>query len=160
MSMPRDDLPFCECRWLERAAHDPHCPVEFDPELNEYNLKTTDGGSMRIYHCPFCSGRAPESLRSRMFSEVTATEASRLHLLTKDITTETELRAVLGDPTRTFEPGVTTTEAEVEGQAPVAHTAKTLHYKQHSETTTITATVSRDGRVRISFRGKYVGPPA
>ena len=58
-AMPREDLPFCDCKWLERAAHDAHCPVEFDPELNEYNLKTSDGGSMRIYHCPFCAGRAP-----------------------------------------------------------------------------------------------------
>lgn len=160
MSMPRDDLPFCDCRWLERAAHDQHCPVEFDPKLNEYNLKTTNGGSMRIYHCPFCSGRAPESLRSQMFAVVSPEETIRLHLLTKGITNEAELRATLGEPTHTFEPGVVSVDAEVDGHAPEIRTAKSLRYDQHSETATISANVARDGRVRISFSGKYIGPPS
>src|SRR4051812_30625219 len=78
-SMPRDDLPFCDCGWLERAAHDPRCPVEFDPELNEYNVRTSNGESMRIYHCPFCAGRAPEAVRAQMFATVSVEETMRLH---------------------------------------------------------------------------------
>ena len=63
--MLRKDLPFCDCHWLERAAHDPDNPIQFDPELNEYNLKASGGHSLRIYHCPFCAGRAPESLQAQ-----------------------------------------------------------------------------------------------
>lgn len=160
MSMPRDDLPFCECRWLERAAHDKHCPIEFDSKLNEYNLKSADGSSWRIYHCPFCSGRAPASLRSQMFAEVSSAEAIRLHQLTKNITNEAELRDTLGEPTHTFEPGVISAADEVDGRAREVRTARSLTYDQHSDTATISATVSRDGRVSISFSGKYVGPPS
>lgn len=160
MSMPRDDLPFCDCRWLERAAHDDCCPVEFDPKLNEYNLKTTNGGSMRIYHCPFCSGRAPESLRSQLFAVISHEETARLHHLTRHITTEAELREVLGAPTHTFEPGLVTVDPEVDGHAPEVRTAKSLRYDQHSDTATISATVARDGRVWISFSGKYIGLPS
>lgn len=158
--MPRDDLPFCDCRWLERAAHNLHCAVEFDPELNEYNLKTADGGLMRIYHCPFCAGRAPESLRSRLFAVISPEETVRLHELTKRITNETELREALGEPTGTFEPGVVVVDAEVDGHAREVRTAKRLDFNQHSDTATISAVVSRDGRVRISFSGKYIGLPS
>ncbi len=157
MSMPRDDLPFCECRWLERAAHDTHCPIEFDVKLNEYHLKTSNGGSMMIYHCPFCSGRAPKSLRSQMFATIPPEETVRLHVLTKHITNETELRATLGDPSHTFEPGIISMDAEVDGHAREVRTAKSLRFDQHSETATISATVARDGRVRIFFSGKYIG---
>lgn len=155
--MPREDLPFCDCRWLERAAHDPSCPVEFDPQLNEFSLKTANGGSMNIYHCPFCAGKAPQSLRSRLFAEITAEETCRLHLLTKDICTVTDLRSVLGEPTQTLEPGIIRTDAEEGCLAPAVHAFTSMRYEQHSDTAVIDASVSQDGRVRISFRGKYIG---
>ena len=110
--MPRDDLPLCDCRWLERAAHDPDNPIEFDPELNEYNLKTPKGHSLRIYHCPFCAGRAPESLRGQMFATVSSEETVRLHQLTKDLKTEAEVLSSLGKPTYVFEPGMTSSEPD------------------------------------------------
>lgn len=160
MSMLHDDLPFCECRWLERAAHDLHCPIEFDSKLNEYNLKTTNDSSMRIYHCPFCAGRAPVSLRPQMFAVISPQETIRLHQLTKHITNETELRDTLGEPTQTFEPGVVVEDAEFDGHAAEVRTAKSLRYDQHSETAVISATISRDGRARISFAGKYLGLPS
>lgn len=74
-SMPRKDLPFCNRHWLERAAHGPDNPVQFDPELNEYNLKAPGGPSLRIYHCPFCAGRAPEFLRAQNWATVPAEES-------------------------------------------------------------------------------------
>ena len=156
--MPRDDLPFCECRWLERAAHDPNCLIEFDPELNEYNLKTTNGGSMLFYHCPFCSGRAPESLRGQMFATVTHEETTRLHQLTKDLKTESDVVALLGEPTHTFDPGVVSWSREEDDKPREITTCKALRYDDHSETATINVNVGRHGKVRISFTGKYIGP--
>jgi hypothetical protein len=47
--MSCEDLPFCDCQWLERAAHDRDNPIEFDPELNEYNLKTSRSHSLRAF---------------------------------------------------------------------------------------------------------------
>jgi hypothetical protein len=157
--MPRDDLPFCDCRWLERAARDPACPVEFDPEINEYNLKTSKGGSMRLYHCPFCAGRAPESLRAQLFATVSSDETFQLHQLTKDLKTEANVRAHLGEPTHVFDPGVVCESAPTDDRPTEIKTAKSLRYDQHSETATIDVTVGRHGKVSITFSGKYLGKP-
>ena len=155
--MPRGDLPFCDCRWLERAAHDPTCPIEFDPELNEYSLKTTNGGSMAIYHCPFCAGRAPESLRAKMFATVSSEETVRLHQLTKELKTEADVLARLGEPTNAFDPGHTSIESTEDDKPGRIHTCKTLRYDNYSDTATIEVYVERQGTVQIIFSGKYVG---
>lgn len=158
--MPREDLPLCDCRWLERAAHDAACPIEFDLELNEYNLKTTNGGSMRIYHCPFCAGRAPHSLRAQMFATVSSDETIRLHQLTKDLKTEEDVLAHLGKPTHVFDPGATIAEPDDGDKPGEIRTCKSLRYESHSDTATINVNVGRHGKVRISFSGKYVGRPS
>jgi len=155
--MPRTDLPFCECRWLERAAHDPHCAIEFDPEVNEFHLQTTGGGFMRIFHCPFCAGRTPESLRAQMFATVSTEETTRLHLLTKDLKTEEEVRACLGEPTCVLEPGETVERGESEDRQGEIRACKTLRYNALSDTATINVNVGRYGKVGIWFSGKYVG---
>jgi hypothetical protein len=158
--MPRDDLPFCDCHWLEQAAHDPTSPIQFDPELNEYNLKLANGGIMRLYHCPFCAGRAPASLRAKMFATVSSEETSRLHLLTKDLKTETDVLASLGQPTETFDPGYSSTAPEQENKPGAIRTYKTLRYDNYSDTAVIEVQVGRHGKVQIIFFGKYVGKPS
>lgn len=159
MNGPREDLPYCDCRWLEKAAHDAHCPIEFDPELNEYNLKTSNDGWMRIYHCPFCAGRAPESLRAQMFANVSADETIRLHQLTKDLKTEGDVLACLGEPTHVFQPGAGNADPDEDDKPGEIRTCKSLRYDSHSNTATISVNVGRYGKVRISFSGKYVGNP-
>ncbi|HEY3897717.1 MAG TPA: hypothetical protein VGM54_03840 [Chthoniobacter sp.] len=158
--MPREDLPFCRCRWLERAAHDPKCPIEFDAEMNEYHLvHSTGGGYSLIYHCPFCAGRAPKSLRSKMFATISSEESARLHRLTKDLKTENEVRALLGEPTHVFDPGLAREEPEKNGKPGRVMMWKSLRYESHSETAAIDVRVNRHGEVSISFQGKYIGKP-
>jgi hypothetical protein len=156
--MPREDLPYCQCKWLETAAHDPDCPIEFDAELNEYHLKHGKGYSL-IYHCPFCAGRTPKSLRGQMFARVSDEEAVRLHLLTKDMKTEDDVRVGLGEPTHVFEVGAMEWEKDTEEKAGEIRACKTLQYDQCSETATIRVNVGRYGQVNISFSGKYIGKP-
>jgi hypothetical protein len=166
MTMPREDLPFCECGWLECAARDPHCPIEFDPEVNEYHIKTSQPGSMSIYHCPFCAGRAPESLRDELFATVPTEETFRLHRLTKNLKTEEDVLACLGAPTHVFDPGATWEEPGKDGKPGEIRTCKTLQYDGQSDTAIIRVNVGRYGKVRISFSGKEIaklhktGPPA
>src|SRR5207248_1969058 len=119
--MPREDLPFCDCRWLERAAHDPDNPIQFDHELNEYNLRTPRGHSPRIYHCPFCAGRAPESLRAQLWATVPPEESDRLRELIKDIRTESDAIRTFGASTDILEPGGSCTEAEREDTPSYIH---------------------------------------
>ena len=157
--MPRDDLPLCDCRWLERAAHDPDNPIEFDPELNEYNLKTPHRHSFRIYHCPFCAGRAPESLRAQMFATVPAEEEVRLHNLTKDLKTENDVIDALGEPTYILNPGSVQTEPDADNAPGKIRTFKVLRYNSASDTALIEADVDAHGNASISFSGKYIGRP-
>jgi hypothetical protein len=156
--MPRENLPFCDCRWLDRAARDPLCPIEFDRELNEYHLKTANG-FMLIYHCPFCAGRAPDSLRPQIFATVTPEETTRLHLLTKNLKTEKQVLAHLGPPTRVFDPGAVIAEPDKDGKPGEIRACRSLRYENHSDTATINVNVGRYGKVRISFSGKYIGKP-
>jgi hypothetical protein len=159
MATPRFDLPFCDCRWLERAAHDPDCPIEFDPRLNEYNLLTSNGGMMGIYHCPFCSGRAPESLRAKMFETVSVEETHRLHHLTMNLKTEKDVRAALGEPTDLYDPGATSIGPDKSGEPGEIRTWKTMRYSNQSATAVINVNVDRHGKVTISWRGKHIGSP-
>ena len=157
--MPREDLPLCDCRWLERAAHDPDNPIEFDPELNEYNLRTPHGHSLRIYHCPFCAGRAPESLRAQMFATVPSEEEVRLHNLVKDFKTEKDVIDALGEPTYIMNPGTIQTEPDGENAAGESRSFKTLRYESASDTAVINVDVDPHGNASISFSGKYIGKP-
>ena len=38
MNMPRDDLPGCDCRSLERATHDPDNPIEKEEPENMFGI--------------------------------------------------------------------------------------------------------------------------
>lgn len=159
MGIPRADLPPCDCGWFEQAARDPDCSVEFDPMLNEYNLKTANGGSMRMYHCPFCAGRAPESLRCQMFAEIPLSETHRLRALTREIKTEEDALRVLGQPKHRYDPGAFSLAPEREGQAPEMKCYLTLIYDQHSATADIHVTIDHSGRTSVSFQGRYIGLP-
>jgi hypothetical protein len=145
--------------WLERVAHDPDCPINFDPELNEYNL-IYGHHTMRIYHCPFCAGRAPESLRDQLFATVPEEETARLHRLTMDLKTEEEVLAKLGEPTQVFEMGGGMQDAERDGVPGDIHTYRAIAYDNYSEFANIRVTVGRYGKVRISFFRKYLGRPS
>jgi hypothetical protein len=157
--MPRADLPFCDCRWLERAAHDPDNPIQFDPELNEYNLKTSSGHSLRIYHCPFCAGRAPESLRAQMFATVSSEESERLHRLVQEIQSKADAIRVLGTPTDVLEPGGRCIEPERDGRPSYIHLYKTLRYESVSDTAVLDVHIDQYGRATTSLCGKYLGKP-
>jgi hypothetical protein len=81
---PSKEIGTCKCDWLEHAADDPKCPVEFDAELNEYHLVRGPKDYLLIYYCPFCGGSPPKSRRGRLFHALTDTERQRLVMLTKE----------------------------------------------------------------------------
>ena len=144
----------------ERAAHDPDNPIEFDPELNEYNLKTPHGHSLRIYHCPFCAGRAPDSLRGQMFADVSSEEAIRLHKLIKDIKTEGDVISALGEATYVVDPGTTCADPDKDGKPGKIHTFKTLRYEALSDDGPGSSKRISTGMGKLSsFYGKYIGKP-
>ena len=155
--MPRDDLPFCDCQWLERAAHDPDNPIVFDSQLNEYNLKTASGHSLRVYHCPFCAGRAPESLRAQMFATVSPEEAERLHKVLQQVHSEADAVRVFGKPTHILDPGGRCTEPERDGRPSYIHLQRTLRYESVSDTAVVDVHIDQYGQTTASLCGKYLG---
>lgn len=157
---PNPNAPDCECRWFERAAKDPEVPVVFDEMMHEYNLINHRGGFLRLYHCPFCGGKAPKSLRASYWTVVSTEESRRLHQLTKDIRTPEELFAALGAPDSDFEisGGMTTNDSETEAPITVVAPRKVI-FTSLSETADIHVTIDRYDRLKFSYRGRYIGPP-
>src|SRR5262245_48662227 len=76
------------CQHSEDTPPNPHFPIRYDADLNEYSMvwRIGDGyGAMMIYHCPFCGGRTPKSRRDQLFADVPQSEYERLAQLTAGI---------------------------------------------------------------------------
>ncbi len=171
----------CKCGYLQRAADDPSSPIVFDPELNEYNFEYPDPelneysfedpspcgdgaregtkATLRMYHCPFCGGAAPESKRELLFAVISAKEQRRLYELLDGIKTIDEAIRVLGPPDEDGPHGVTQSHPEREGKAPTVQSFRTLNYRQLSETAEVCIVDYQKDRVHVMLRGKYIGLP-
>src|ERR1041384_3533822 len=122
----KTELP-CDCGSLAHAAREPALPIEFDPRLNEFNFLYATG-KMRIYHCPFCGGKAPESLRRNLFVQIPRAEADRLFRLTDGLKTVAEVLEALGPPDRDSPRGVVVSEPDSADQPPRTVARRTLVY--------------------------------
>jgi hypothetical protein len=159
---PNQNGPLCKCGFLERSSKDQEMPIKFDPELNEYNFIFTaangEEASMRIYHCPFCGGRAPESKRGELFAKVSKDEISRLSKLTENIHTLEDALRGLGEPDVDDPNGMVVTTPERGGNPETTEVFRVLTYKKLSKTADVFVSVLPNGRVaHISFGGKYIG---
>lgn len=159
----------CRCGYLQQQADDPRSPIVFDRKLNEYNYvypcAPGDGdceGSksmLRIYHCPFCGGVAPESKRDLLFAVITAEEEQRLTELVRGITSLDDAVRVLGLPDRDEPRGATQRMPEQEGQPPAIDSFRVLIYSGLSETAEVSITDYRDRGLSVRLQGKFVGLP-
>jgi hypothetical protein len=149
----------CECGTLDRAAKDPDLPFEFDARLNEFNL-VHGLGRMRIYHCWFCGGKAPESLRAALFSQVSREEYQRLFRIADACKNVSDVIAFLGPPDRDVPMGSQSGKREAEGQPPQMAAYRHLTYAKLSDSADLNFDLHPDGRVAsYSVSGKYVGTP-
>jgi hypothetical protein len=160
----------CTCRYLEHAADDPASPIVFDAELNEYNFEYPspcgDGSceagkaSLRIYHCPFCGGAAPESKRPALFTTFTPEEQGRLYRLFDGMQTLQDVVEALGPPDEDKERGLTVRVPEQEGKAPTLRRFRTLRYCRLSDTADVEVYADpAEGKVQVTLMGKYIGAP-
>jgi hypothetical protein len=157
-SKGKTDRP-CDCGALEYFARDPRVPIEFDPDLREYNI-VNDSGETRIHYCPFCGGKVPESLRSTQFAQVSLEEKRRLFALTEDLKTEADLVAALGPPDLDSPMGTLVLEPEADGRPPRASAYRVVRYKGLSDIADLCVDLHPDGRLASRWvLAKYVGPP-
>ena len=159
-NMPNPDAPQCECRWFERAVRDESIPVVFDALMNEYRLVHDAGrGYSLFYHCPFCGGRAPDSLRGTYWTEVSLEESHRLQDLTKNIKTPEQLFEAFGNPDQDFEVSGGFTTPGSEGEPPETMLGpRRVVFKGLSDTADVHVRIDRYDRLRFSFAGRYIGP--
>lgn len=102
-NMPNDSAPPCGCSWFDNAVNNPDFPVVFDERMNEYHLVGHDGRAHALfYHCPFCGGKAPKSLRGTFFARIPLEETYRLQQLTECFKTEEEVVSRFGSPDHEF----------------------------------------------------------
>src|SRR5262245_31009124 len=151
----------CTCKHLERCAADPNVPIEYDSDLNEFNIVLSGRlgkyGSMRIYHCPFCGGLAPKSRREELFAVVPEPEYQRLRALTLGIGSVEDAVRVLGVPCSddvvSFPEGYVW-PVERDAKIPV----RALTFTRLSDVAEVHVTVNDDKSVELSFGPKYIGP--
>ncbi|MCI0390560.1 MAG: hypothetical protein MOB07_17585 [Acidobacteria bacterium] len=153
--------PKCQCGFLEREARRPDSPIRFDVEMNEYYFSYfNDGGeeaNLIIYHCTFCGGAAPDSLRPSKFAMLSNGELERLRELTKDLKTVDLVLAAFGKPDSDEQQGVMWTMPETDGHGEIPGGLRTLTYRNLSQTADVLVTVRLDDKTQITFIGKYLG---
>ena len=159
-NMPNDEAPPCGCKWFERAAKDSNTPVIFDEMMNEFHLVHLNGkGHSLFYHCPFCGGRAPDSLRGSFFGDLSDDETARLYLLTENIQTEEDMRVAHGEPDHVLPISGSSTSEGSDSEAPETVVGgRCLIYTSLSETAEVRIKINRYGKLKFAFSGKYIGP--
>jgi hypothetical protein len=159
-NMPNADAPDCGCKWFERAAKDDSIPVVFDELMNEYRLIHKDNrGHSLFWHCPFCGGKAPKSLSSTFWTQVSHEESIRLQKLTRDIKTPDDLFAAFGTPDSDFEvSGSFTTPETEESPSETTLGPRRVVFKSLSDTVDVHVRIDRYDRLKFSYMGRYIGP--
>ena len=156
----------CACNWLENAAKDPHVPVGFDTQVNEYYVERRNdrgevAGQMVVRFCPFCGGAPPPSIRDSLFEYVTSEEYLRLTELTKSMKTISDVLAGFGEPSDDLPCGFAETTPEKDGQPARTINYRVLRYENLSPTALVDVIVQGDDRVRFSYitkpRAKHEG---
>jgi len=151
---PSKEKAVCKCKWLERAADDPKCPVEFDAELKEYHLVLGPKDYFLIYYCPFCGGCTPKSRRSRLFQTLGDAGCQRLLALTKDMRTVQDVTRAFGEPDFRQPVGIVTTKPERNRKPETTQGYPTMIFRKLSEVADVHVTIYPTDRVGISFQGK------
>ncbi len=152
--MPNDAIPPCQCTFLRHLASDPESNIRYDPRLNEYHIVGSHSLTM-IYHCPFCGGRAPKSLRSFMFEYLSDTERQRLEHLVSGLDSLEAIQSKLGPPTFDLDPGKPhANEATDEREAESDPFYRILTYEALSDSADLTVQVRRSGEVICIIHAK------
>jgi hypothetical protein len=146
----------CKCRWAEDVTAEPDNAVAFDNKANEYQFLTRKGGSLTIYHCPFCGGVMPSSRRAEPFAYITEVERQRLAALTSGLKSVADVIRVLGKPNRDHPSGLVVRNPAKGRHPPTVTSYRVLTYTRVSGTADVAVTDCGPDGIRFSFQGKYL----
>jgi hypothetical protein len=145
----------CHCGTVESLASDRRTPVEYDKELNEYNLIVRDKKIFyRMYFCFFCGGKLPESKRVGLFTQPSTEEMNEVVRLLGNVTSIQQARKVLGEPDET----VKARKVTPQGNGKSAPKYKKHHrYLIRWKTLDLIVREREDGSIDTAVSGKYMG---
>jgi hypothetical protein len=146
----------CHCGALQRWAQDAAVPIEYNSELNEYNLIHRSGSdnceARRIYFCPACGGRAPLSHRGDLCTRPSWREMDAINRRVAGGKTVEQIVGVLGEPDVRLGPFVRDAQKkEIYG---VKDVNQSLTYSSLGHTCELHVQEYADGTFDLSFFGK------
>jgi len=144
---------FCSCGLLERWAADPKVAVEFDAKFNVYHVLYGNDGQLRLYYCPDCGGRLPESKHGEFFEELSEAEVDEFRTKLRELKTIEEVIAVLGAPQS--ESGPSNHTAIHKELYNVKDWKRALWFQPAGRTVTICVQEFEDGELGITFHHRY-----
>lgn len=142
----------CNCGWLQHVVQDTTVPITYEEELHEYHLIFSVNGNSGykiLYHCPFCGGRAGESLRASFFHVVPDQERKRLLRKVECLVTFADAVALLGKPDEDI---IMDSPTEGLGRES-ASKQRTLIYSKLSDVAKVVI-VEKEGKVHASILAK------
>ena len=146
------------CGWLVRWADDPSVPIEFDADLNEYQLVTRGPGEayskIPFYFCPSCGHTAPKSRRESLFEPLTEGEMDRLSELARGLRSLEDVRGRFGDPDDEHIEDLKRM-AHLLGSGPVASSQRTWKYFRLSATLDVIFIDTGIEPVKMLMGGKF-----
>lgn len=147
----------CKCRWAQDVIAEPDNAVAFDSETNEYQFLTRKGGSLVIYHCPFCGGVMPRSKRADLFAYITEAERQKLAKLTSTLKSVADAVRVLGKPAYD-EPTGRVVRTPAKGRRPPGIASyRVLTFTRVSDTADVQLIDYGPEGIRFTYQGKYLG---
>ena len=146
----------CKCKWPDNVSAEPENGVQFDSRTNEYQLLTRSGGTLVLYHCPFCGGAMPRSKRRELFAHITEAELQRLGALTSGLVSVDDAIRVLGKPQHDHATGSVERAPSKGRRAPRVTPRRMLTFTRLSDTADVDIIDHGPLGVRVSFRGKYL----
>jgi hypothetical protein len=144
----------CECAAVADLASDENCPIEFDPDLEEYNLVSSDGKvQFRLYFCFFCGGALPKSNRVSLYTEPNPKETEQVKKLLDGARTIDDALRELG------EPNLVTDAPKAEKTSSGVGYRHHYHYSSRWKTLDLTVRERSDKSFDLAIVGKVKGAP-
>ncbi len=149
----------CKCGWAQNVAAEPYNSVVFDSDTNEYQFRTPKGGSLAIYHCPFCGGVMPRSKRAELFAYINEAERNRLASLTAGVNSVADAIRVFGKPQHDHPRGLVVQTPAKGRRPPSVASYRVLRFTRASDTADVELIDYGPQGVRVQLRAKYLGRP-
>jgi hypothetical protein len=150
-----DEQRICDCGGPERWVRDPHFPVEFDEQMNEYHL-VRDGARALMRYCFWCGGRLPESRRGSCFTTPSAAEMAEVKGLLDGAKTHEDVLRILGPPDEFRDMGGGVIDKT--SGAVLSRWDQHYAYTKRWKTLVVYVPITLEGRFGYSIHGHDINP--